>query len=217
MLLRKYGNFQECMIKIYTRQILKGLDYLHSFGIVHRDIKGANILVSSEAVCKLSDFGGAKILMQKGNEQFLGTPNWIAPEILRGERYTRYADIWSVGCTVLEMLTALPPWSTIKNQMKLMNKVAMTKKPPTYPKKLSPECKDFLNNCFKINPRERMRARDLLNHPFLAEAEERVIEASPGALGQNDCERFLAYYLAEKEESESEDKTSVDVDYKEEE
>lgn len=53
--------------------------------------------------------------MQEGNEKFLGTPNWIAPEILRGEGYTRFADIWSVGCTVIEMLTGRPPWSEIKN------------------------------------------------------------------------------------------------------
>ena len=108
VLLKKYGKFSEKLTQIYTRHILTGLEYLHSFGIVHRDIKGGNVLVENSGNCKLADFGGSKFLMKKDETSeppFVGTLNWAAPEIVRGEDSGRFADIWSVGCTVLEMLT----------------------------------------------------------------------------------------------------------------
>lgn len=109
-LLDTYKRFSESIIRKYTIQILEGLEYLHAHNIIHRDIKGANILVDRDGVCKLSDFGGAKMLVEEVNLQknsFRGTPNWMAPETVKYLEYTRFSDIWSVGCTVIEMATGI--------------------------------------------------------------------------------------------------------------
>jgi serine/threonine protein kinase len=106
--LETYKTLSESIIRKYTLQILEGLEYLHAHNIIHRDIKGANILVDRDGVCKLSDFGGAKIMAEEINlkkNSFRGTPNWMAPETVKRLEYTRYSDIWSVGCTIIEMLT----------------------------------------------------------------------------------------------------------------
>ncbi len=105
-LLETYKFLSESIIRKYTLQILEGLEYLHSHNIIHRDIKGANILVDRDGVCKLSDFGGAKFMEEEidlRKNSFKGTPNWMAPETVRRLEYTRFSDIWSVGCTIIEM------------------------------------------------------------------------------------------------------------------
>jgi len=113
-LLGKYGKFNESLVRVYTRQIVEGLEYLHFHNIIHRDIKGANVLVNNEGVCKLADFGAAKKIYGLTDytqfKSLRGTINWMAPEVIKQEGHGRYADIWSLGCTVLEMLTAKPPW-----------------------------------------------------------------------------------------------------------
>ena len=120
------------IIRLYTRQILQGLEYLHQNGFTHRDIKGANILVSNDGTIKLADFGTSKrVSVQStcGNKATLkGTPQWMAPEVIRaqqGSRQWRKADIWSVGCTVIEMATGKPPWSNFSNQMQALYHIAM--------------------------------------------------------------------------------------------
>jgi len=131
ILLKKYWKFNETLTRIYAKHILEGLEYLHSFGIVHRDIKGANVLVGNDGVCKLADFGGAKFLLSDDTVQhinenmFQGTIQWTAPEVLRGEGYSWFSDIWSVGCTVIEMLTGSPPnWGNETDPIKIMNVIA---------------------------------------------------------------------------------------------
>jgi serine/threonine protein kinase len=118
-MLEVYGKFNENLIRKYTTQILEGLEYLHSHNIIHTgisefkyiDIKGANILVDKEGVCKLSDFGGAKNIVDefdfKREYSFKGTPHWMAPEMIKNLKVSRFSDIWSVGCTVIEMATGI--------------------------------------------------------------------------------------------------------------
>ncbi len=117
-LLKKYGKFQEGLIRMYTRQILEGLEYLHVNNIVHCDVKGSNVLVDSSGICKLADFGYSRKLF--GTEidikrQLEGTAHWMAPEVIRQSAYGRFSDIWSLGCTIIEMATGLPPWHEYKN------------------------------------------------------------------------------------------------------
>ena len=109
-ILETYKNLSESVIRKYTHQILEGLEYLHSHNIIHRDIKGANILVNRDGICKLSDFGGAKIMEEEINlkkQAFKGTPNWMAPETIKELEHTRFSDVWSIGCTVIEMAVGM--------------------------------------------------------------------------------------------------------------
>ena len=172
-LLQKYNFFTEGLIKIYTKQILDGLEYLHAHNVIHRDIKGANVLVHSNGTCKLADFGGAKLLKEYGPDQYnslKGTPYWMAPEIIKQENAGRQADIWSVGCTILEMATGVPPWSEYKNHYTALFYIAQSNNPPPFPSHLSSLALDFLYNCFKRNPKERWNVFKLLRHPFLSNA-----------------------------------------------
>ena len=95
MLLSRYGKFQESLIKIYAKQILEGLEYLHVHNVIHRDIKGANVLVDSNGICKLADFGGAKKIYNDANGIFnslKGTPYWMAPEVIKQSGHGRYGS-----------------------------------------------------------------------------------------------------------------------------
>eukprot|EP01029_Cantina_marsupialis_P004278 TRINITY_DN1430_c1_g2_i1.p1 TRINITY_DN1430_c1_g2~~TRINITY_DN1430_c1_g2_i1.p1 ORF type:complete len:1159 (+),score=305.50 TRINITY_DN1430_c1_g2_i1:80-3556(+) len=168
-LLKKFGKFNEVLIKVYTKQILEGLDYLHRHRVLHRDIKGANILVDSSGICKLSDFGASRILnkITAGQQASMrGTPYWMAPEVVNQQSPGRQADIWSVGCTIIEMATGQPPFSEF-NQIVALMKIASIKEPPALPDGISPLLTDFLSVCLKIDPKQRSNARTLLNHPFL--------------------------------------------------
>ncbi len=93
-LIKKYGAFHEKLIRIYTKQILEGLEYLHAHDVIHRDIKGANVLVDSEGVCKLADFGGSKRIYNSGEGEqlfsLIGSPNWMAPEVIKQTGHGRY-------------------------------------------------------------------------------------------------------------------------------
>ncbi|XWS25032.1 hypothetical protein CRYUN_Cryun27aG0036000 [Craigia yunnanensis] len=112
-LLGEYGSFEEPIIRSYTRQILSGLAYLHGRNTVHRDIKGANIQVDPNGEIKLVDFGMAKHMTSCSSmRSFKGSPYWMAPEVIMNTcGYSLAVDIWSLGCTILEMATSKPPWS----------------------------------------------------------------------------------------------------------
>jgi serine/threonine protein kinase len=152
-MLEVYKIFSENVIKKYTRQMLEGLEYLHAHNVIHRDIKGANILVDRDGLCKLSDFGGAKVIKDeiefKQQNSVKGTPNWMAPETVKSLEYTRFSDIWSIGCTVIEMATGEPPWKDYKNPMAALYNLMHTSSPPEFPSTLSENCRHFLNCCLK--------------------------------------------------------------------
>jgi len=152
-LLGKLGSFPEPVIKKYTKQILQGLEYLHNNAIIHRDIKGANILVDNKGCIKLADFGAskqvAKLATVTAAKTMKGTPHWMAPEVIVGSGHSFSADIWSVGCTVIEMATGKPPWSQQYQEVALLFHVGTTKSHPPIPEHLSLEAKDFLLKCLQ--------------------------------------------------------------------
>ncbi|KAF8019733.1 hypothetical protein BT93_G0433 [Corymbia citriodora subsp. variegata] len=119
-LYHKY-NLRDSQVSAYTRQILNGLKYLHDQNVVHRDIKCANILVDASGSVKLADFGLAKVTKVNDAKSSKGTPFWMAPEVvnLKNRSYGLAADIWSLGCTVLEMLTRQPPYSHLEGAQQL--------------------------------------------------------------------------------------------------
>nr|XP_040139457.1 mitogen-activated protein kinase kinase kinase 4 isoform X2 [Ictidomys tridecemlineatus] len=168
-------GLQEHVIRLYSKQITIAINVLHEHGIVHRDIKGANIFLTSSGLIKLGDFGCSVKL--KNNAQTmpgevnstLGTAAYMAPEVItraKGEGHGRAADIWSLGCVVIEMVTGKRPWHEYEHNFQIMYKVGMGHKPPI-PERLSPEGKDFLSHCLESDPKMRWTASQLLDHSFV--------------------------------------------------
>ncbi|VFQ65246.1 unnamed protein product [Cuscuta campestris] len=170
-LLGKFGSFPEPVIRMYTRQLLIGLEYLHKNGIMHRDIKGANILVDNKGCIKLADFGASKKVVElatmTGAKSMKGTPYWMAPEVILQTGHNFSADIWSVGCTVIEMATGRPPWSEQYQEVAALFHIGTTKSHPPIPEHLSAAAKDFLLKCLQKEPNLRSTASDLLQHPLV--------------------------------------------------
>ncbi|CAJ1032121.1 putative Protein tyrosine kinase/Protein kinase domain containing protein [Leishmania shawi] len=177
-IVRKFTHLTEPVMQLYTFQILKGLQYLHDKGVVHRDIKGENILIDGYGVAKLADFGCSKSLAnianasQEGCGTLVGSPFWMAPEVIRSEAYGTKADIWSVGCTVVEMLNGgEPPWrEEFDNVYSAMFYVGSTNEIPQIPEETSDPCRDFLFLCFERDVMKRASADELLQHPWLKSA-----------------------------------------------
>uniref|UniRef100_W5MUA2 Mitogen-activated protein kinase kinase kinase 22 n=1 Tax=Lepisosteus oculatus TaxID=7918 RepID=W5MUA2_LEPOC len=168
--LKAYGALTENVTRKYTRQILQGVFYLHSNMIVHRDIKGANILRDSSGNVKLGDFGASKRIQTicmsgTGIKSVTGTPYWMSPEVISGEGYGRKADVWSVACTVVEMLTQKPPWAEYE-AMAAIFKIATQPTKPALPDGVSDSCRDFLRQVF-VEEKRRPTAEELLSHPFV--------------------------------------------------
>ncbi|GBB91663.1 hypothetical protein RclHR1_19000001 [Rhizophagus clarus] len=175
--LRIYGAFKEPVVRSFTRQILLGLQYLHEKGILHRDIKADNILVDEEGCCKISDFGISKksehlaAYDHNSNMSLQGTIFWMAPEVFNSTKgYSAKVDIWSLGCVVLEMFAGERPWNNLTD-LAAMFKLGSEKKAPPIKEgiDMSPEARNFLDQCFIIEPEKRPTAKQLLHHPFTQE------------------------------------------------
>ncbi|XP_029926030.1 mitogen-activated protein kinase kinase kinase 4 isoform X3 [Myripristis murdjan] len=168
-------GLQEHVIRLYSKQITTAINVLHEHGIVHRDIKGANIFLTSSGLIKLGDFGCSVKLKNNTHtmpgevNSTLGTAAYMAPEVItraKGEGHGRAADIWSLGCVLIEMVTGKRPWHEYEHNFQIMYKVGMGHKPPI-PEKLSTEGKDFLGHCLESEPKRRWTASMLLDHPFV--------------------------------------------------
>lgn len=167
---KKGGGLDEAMMKCYTQQMLQGLEYLHSSGVAHCDIKGTNILVGHTGA-KIADLGCAKWIDSDSDlaGTIGGTPMFMAPEVARGEEQSFAADVWGLGCTIIEMATGGSPWPNITDPMSILYQIVYSGRTPDVPEYLSHQAKDFVSKCLKRDPKERWTVKQLLKHPFLAE------------------------------------------------
>ncbi|THU60881.1 hypothetical protein C4D60_Mb07t17400 [Musa balbisiana] len=165
-LYQKY-HLRDTQVSAYTWQILHGLNYLHERNVVHRDIKCANILVHANGSVKLADFGLAKEITKFDMlKSCKGSVYWMAPEVVNPKKtYGPACDIWSLGCTVLEMLTRQIPYPSLEWTQALF-KIGHGEQPPI-PNYLSRDARDFISKCVKVNPDDRPSASQLLEHPFV--------------------------------------------------
>ncbi|KAK4143684.1 uncharacterized protein C8A04DRAFT_28676 [Dichotomopilus funicola] len=179
-MLNSYGALPEPLVRSFVRQILNGLSYLHNRDIIHRDIKGANILVDNKGTIKISDFGISKKLEatnilngannNKNRPSLQGSVFWMAPEVVKQTSYTRKADIWSLGCLVVEMMTGQHPFPDC-SQLQAIFKIGGAKATPTIPEHASAEAQQFLAQTFEIDHNARPSADELMLSPFLTPPE----------------------------------------------
>ncbi|XP_016061727.1 PREDICTED: mitogen-activated protein kinase kinase kinase 19 isoform X3 [Miniopterus natalensis] len=174
-IINRFGPLPEMVFCKYTEQILQGVAYLHENCVVHRDIKGNNVMLMPTGVIKLIDFGCAKRLAWAGFsgthsdmlKSMHGTPYWMAPEVINESGYGRKSDIWSVGCTVFEMATGKPPLASMDRMAAMFYIGAHRGLMPPLPERFSENAADFVRVCLTRDQHERPSAVQLLKHSFL--------------------------------------------------
>eukprot|EP01113_Clastostelium_recurvatum_P010861 TRINITY_DN1545_c0_g2_i1.p1 TRINITY_DN1545_c0_g2~~TRINITY_DN1545_c0_g2_i1.p1 ORF type:complete len:736 (+),score=171.38 TRINITY_DN1545_c0_g2_i1:127-2334(+) len=170
---KRFGSFPEPLLAGYISQVLTGLGYLHDKGVIHRDIKGENLLLTKQGTVKLADFGSCTYSAMDKMLTVIGTPFWMAPEIIEmdGNARNTACDIWSLGCTLIELVTGSPPYWEI-GAMPAMFAMVNDAHPPL-PKDISPELRDFLLACFTKDIVRRPSAPLLLTHPWILTARKK--------------------------------------------
>ncbi|XP_023600891.1 mitogen-activated protein kinase kinase kinase 19 isoform X5 [Myotis lucifugus] len=174
-IINRFGPLPEMVFCKYTEQILQGVAYLHENCVVHRDIKGNNVMLMPTGIIKLIDFGCAKRLAWAGVngthsdmlKSMHGTPYWMAPEVINESGYGRKSDIWSVGCTVFEMATGKPPLASMDRVAAMFYIGAHRGLMPPLPEHFSENAADFVRVCLTRDQHERPSAVQLLKHSFL--------------------------------------------------
>ncbi|XP_030066428.1 mitogen-activated protein kinase kinase kinase 19 [Microcaecilia unicolor] len=174
-IIKRFGPLPEIVFCKYTKQILQGIAYLHANRVIHRDIKGNNVMLMPTGVIKLIDFGCAKRLacvsMSGTQSEMLksmhGTPYWMAPEVITESGYGRKSDIWSTGCTIFEMATGKPPLAHMDRIAAMFYIGAQRGLMPSLPDHFSRKAREFVNVCLTRDQCERPSASQLLHHPFI--------------------------------------------------
>ena len=164
--------YTEIEVATIIKMVLQGLIIIHEKNLIHRDIKGANILLSEDGYAKLGDFGvGTKLLDEKFRSSIKGSPYWMSPQVIQKEKYDNKTDIWSLGITCIELLQGEPPHSELSPN-EVMTKIGgknfnfddfFRRKKSNY----SSEFINFVSQCLQINPEKRATAKELIKHNFI--------------------------------------------------
>lgn len=163
------NEFSEGQVAAIAKETLLALAYLHDKALIHRDIKSDNILIDNDGHVKLTDFGfSAKLNSSDGKRgTMVGTPYWMAPEVIKREKYTNSIDIWSLGIMIIEMIEGEPPYLD-EEPLKALFMIASNGTPTLKnPEICSVQLKHFLSSCLELDPNERGTAKGLLDHSFL--------------------------------------------------
>eukprot|EP01064_Diplonema_japonicum_P005435 TRINITY_DN1363_c7_g1_i1.p1 TRINITY_DN1363_c7_g1~~TRINITY_DN1363_c7_g1_i1.p1 ORF type:complete len:786 (+),score=65.66 TRINITY_DN1363_c7_g1_i1:23-2359(+) len=179
-LVHEYGKLSEPVLKQYMKQVTDGLGYLHSRDVIHRDIKPGNLLVTTNGVVKLADFGTSKKLstvseetVRRVSKDFVGTPIYASPEAIRGD-YCFASDIWSMGVTFVELATGDNPWDgviKVSSHLEFILKLPTQNIRPRIPRFLTEDAQDFISLCLERMPEARPSCAELLEHRFLTNFE----------------------------------------------
>jgi serine/threonine protein kinase len=182
-LIKRFSRLSEELTIKYATQLVAGLAYLHSKSIIHRDIKGANILVSDDGVVKLADFGAAKRIIDPEQLQhtLAGTPYWMAPEVVRQQGHAKPADVWSLGATVLQMLTGMAPYQDLAPVPALFRIGHGSDSPVPPNARMSPLARDFVCQCLTRDAALRPTVEQLEVHPWLENRRPSPIAPQPTA------------------------------------
>ncbi|GAM24111.1 hypothetical protein SAMD00019534_072860 [Acytostelium subglobosum LB1] len=211
----------EEQIAVVSKDVLQGLAYLHSVRKIHRDVKAGNILLNHNGESKLADFGvsgqldGSIVKAQT----VIGTPFWMAPEVIQEVGYDYKADIWSFGITCIEMAESKPPLFNI-HPMRVIFMIPNPSRPPpklTEPEKWSADFNDFLAKCLTRKPELRPTAVDLLKHPFITKAKSHsllvpLIDEQEQIIGQKGREAALGLDKQDDEEDSDEEDSDSEQD-----
>ena len=174
-MVKQSGKMGEHLVFIFVKQILEGLAYLHNQGIIHRDIKGANLLLTKNGIVKLADFGYSILNDKNKVNSIVGTACFMAPEVIEQKgNISPKCDIWSLGCTIIQLLTTKPPYYEFE-PMAAMFRIVTDDCPPI-PNGISNFLKDFLLKCFIKEPSKRPNAKELLLHPWITTPNKKLVK-----------------------------------------
>ena len=174
-MVKQSGKMGEHLVFIFVKQILEGLAYLHNQGIIHRDIKGANLLLTKNGVVKLADFGYSILNDKNKVNSIVGTACFMAPEVIEQKgNISPKCDIWSLGSTIIQLLTTRPPYYEFE-PMAAMFRIVTDDCPPL-PSGISEHLKNFLLKCFTKDPSKRPSAKELLQHPWITTPNKKLVK-----------------------------------------